>query len=145
MLDFEELADVWLCTSDDANCWDSDYDLSQDGQLIDPNDLLVFAEDWLWMSCDYMKETQMEPMMMQMGMGGGMYMEAAPVGLTALDERAALREEIINVGESIEWCEKIWAEDEEVRKEFTEKEWAEFTDSLEDTFEDLKSQWSEKE
>ena len=41
--DFAMLAEVWLCESDDPNCWDEMYDLDEDGTIIDDGSLLAIG------------------------------------------------------------------------------------------------------
>jgi DNA-binding beta-propeller fold protein YncE len=69
-IDFAKFGAAWLDKPGDPNWEEGKYDLNGDGIIVDVNDLVIFAEEWLWMSCDGMKGIGMMEMMM--GMGGGM-------------------------------------------------------------------------
>jgi parallel beta-helix repeat protein len=75
-VDFAIFSKAWLSENDpcDDN-WNPVCDISEiTDNVIDANDLIVFAEEWLWMSCDGMKGIGMMEMMMGMGEGMGRMM-----------------------------------------------------------------------
>jgi len=69
-IDFAIFSKAWLSEQGDDN-WNPYCDISElTDNVIDANDLIVFAQEWLWMTCEKMEGIPME--MMMMGMGGGM-------------------------------------------------------------------------
>ena len=70
-VDFAIFSKAWLSENDpcDDN-WNPVCNISEiTDNVIDANDLIVFAEEWLWMSCEGMKGIPMMEMMMGAGMG----------------------------------------------------------------------------
>jgi len=121
--------------------WDSRCDLDGD-YIIDIDDLALFCDEWLWQACWFNDDTWM-----MMGMDGGA-MAAAPVTeQTILETKPphvmTIWEEIKLVEESIDWLEKVWLEDENLRKEVSEEEWKEFINSLYDWLEQANDQLKE--
>jgi len=156
MHDFSGMADAWLKEDDDPNWIDTyqKYDLIEDGQIDidDLNALVCYQNDekWLWEACWFSSDT-----LMMMGMDGGMdkAMAAAPmtdeqIKQAKLDKWYTTRpphvmtvwEEIKLVEESLDWLEKVWLEDEQLRKEVSEEEWKEFINSLYDWLAQMKEQ-----
>jgi uncharacterized repeat protein (TIGR01451 family) len=154
--EFSGMADAWLKKDKDPNWIDTyqKYDLFEN-RAIEPNDLnaLVCYEDdekWLWQACWFSSDT-----LMMMGMDGGMdkAMAAAPmtdeqIEQAKLDKWYTTRpphvmtvwEEIKLVEESLDWLEKVWLEDEQLRKAVGEEEWKEFINSLYDWLAQMKEQ-----
>jgi parallel beta-helix repeat protein len=136
LLDFDEFSEVWLVESSDPN-WNSLYDLAGDGDIIDSNDLLLFAEDWLWISCSKMKEIDLDPPeSMQMGGIGKMmsekvlFMESTlSIEQTTVKPEPTIEEQISEVKWIIEKLEEIW-EDEETKEAIDEEDWKKFMDSI---------------
>jgi len=133
MLDYDEFAAAWLRDSSDPNWGDKyfEYDLLGDGDAVDVNDLCVFAEDWLWMGCDAMKEMPIKESMAmetyyEMSKMGG-FMEAGVLSSAVLEpEPLSIEEQIAHAKDVVDWLEKIWEEDEEVSKTIDEDGWDEF-------------------
>jgi len=155
--EFSGMADAWLKDDpNDPNWTDTyqKYDLVEDGQIdIDDLNALVCYEDdekWLWEACWFSSDT-----LMMMGMDGGMDKAMAAAAMTdeqieqaKLDKWYKTRpphvmtvwEEIKLVEESLDWLEKVWLEDEQLRKEVSEEEWKEFINSLYDWLAQMKEQ-----
>jgi len=119
--------------------WDSRCDLDGD-YIVDIADLALFCDEWLWQACWRNSDIWM------MGMDGGM--AAAPTTEQTILETKPPRvitiwEEIKMVEESIDWLEKVWLEDENLRKEVSEEEWKEFIDGLYDWLEQAYEQLKE--
>ena len=159
MHEFFELAGGWYTDTNDPNWIDTyqKYDLVEDG-VIDIDDLNVFAYDeedqkWLWEACWFSSDG-----LMMMGMDGGGMDEGMAVAAVTDEqiEQAKLDkwyetkpphvmtvwEEIKLVEESIDWFEKVWLEDEQVRKTVSPEEWKEFINGLYDWLEQLEEQSS---
>jgi len=156
--DFSGMADAWLKKDEDSNWTDTyqKYDLVEDEEMeINIADLNAFAyneddQKWLWEACWFSPDT-----LMMMGMDGGMdkAMAAAPmtdeqIEQAKLDKWYTTRpphvmtvwEEIKLVEESLDWLEKVWVEDEQLRKEVRPEEWKEFINSLYDWLAQMKEQ-----
>jgi uncharacterized repeat protein (TIGR01451 family) len=156
--DFSGMADAWLKKDEDSNWTDTyqKYDLVEDEEMeINIADLNAFAyneddQKWLWEACWFSPDT-----LMMMGMDGGMdkAMAAAPmtdeqIEQAKLDKWYTTRpphvmtvwEEIKLVEESLDWLEKVWLEDEQLRKEVSKEEWKEFINSLYDWLAQMKEQ-----
>jgi len=93
-IDFAIFGKAWLSEQGDGN-WNPDCDISEiTDDVIDANDLIVFAQEWLWMTCEEMEGIPME---MMMGMGGGMGrmmgMESVLISATAT-AKAATQQQI---------------------------------------------------
>jgi len=118
-IDFAIFSKAWLSEQGDDN-WNPYCDISElTDDVIDANDLIVFAEEWLWMTCEEMEGIPME--MMMMGMGGGMYgmmgMESMLISATAtakaatqqqiseaqLQDEPSVEEQIARAKESLDW------------------------------------------
>jgi len=136
LLDFDGLSAHWLCASSDPCCWDSLYDLDNNGTIIDIADLAYFAEDWLWMSCDKMISLPMNyGRAVGMGMPDG---QKLTVQLILISEKVAstsheptIEELIKQLKTAISQLELLWQKEKEmIIKEVGEKEWFEFMDSL---------------
>ncbi len=154
--DFSGMADAWLKDDEDLNWIDTyqKYDLVENGQidLADLNALVCYEDDekWLWEACWFSPDT-----LMMMGMDGGMDKAMAAAAMTdeqieqaKLDKWYKTRpphvmtvwEEIKLVEESLDWLEKVWLEDEQLRKEVSPEEWKEFINSLYDWLAQMKEQ-----
>ena len=133
MLDYDEFGAAWLIDSSDPD-WGNkyfEYDLLGDGDAVDVNDLCVFAEDWLWMSCDAMKEMPIKKSMAmdtyyEMSQMSG-FMQAGVLSSAELEpEPLSIEEQIAHAKEIVAWLEKIWEEEEEVGNTIDEDDWDEF-------------------
>jgi hypothetical protein len=112
--------------------WDSRCDLDGD-YMVDIDDLALFCEEWLWQACWRNSDIWM------MGMGGGAMTATTMTDQAKLETKPprviTIWEEIKLVEESIDWLEKVWLEDEQLRKEVSEEEWKEFINGLYDWLE----------
>ena len=124
--DYALFANFWQTTSDV-------YDLIDDNNYIDYNDLARFCEDWLWQRA----WAKAFPFSYGQGMGKSM-------GL-GMSEGLGLAEEILpsasakkpqpqvtkaDIVELIKWLEELWLTDAEVRKMISEDEWLKFIESV---------------
>ena len=124
--DYALFANFWQTTSDV-------YDLIDDNNYIDYNDLDRFCEDWLWQRA----WAKAFPFSYGQGMGKSM-------GL-GMREGLGIAEEILpsasakkpqpqltkaDVVELIKWLEELWLTDAEVRKMISEDEWLKFIESV---------------
>ena len=144
--DFGEFAEHWLNTVSDQN-WDNLYDLAGDDEAIDVNDLALFADEWLWMDCETMISFPMEEqrgiddtyeMMMMKSSGSSAY------GLQAVQAEPALKEQIDNAQEIIDFLERLWKNDKDLRKTIDKKDWDEFIDKVYEWFYALEDLYAEK-
>ncbi len=129
--DYGEFAQYWLEPDSDPN-WNDTYDLAGDGEVIDANDLALFADDWLWMNCEKMTSFPMEEQrgidetyeMMMMSSGSSAY------GLQAVQAEPTLKEQIDHAQYIIDWFETLLKNDKDLHKKIDKKDWDAFIDKL---------------
>ncbi len=144
--DYGEFAQHWLKTDSDPNWsdWVSLYDLAGDEEAIDVADLTLFADEWLWMDCATMTSFPMPEQrgidetyeMMMMSSASSTY------GLQAAEAEPTLKEQIDHAQYIIDFLERLWKKDNELRKTIDQKKWDDFIGnvyewfySLEDSYE----------
>ena len=155
MLDFAEFSAAWLIDSTDPD-WSShysEYDLCGDGDAVDVNDLLVFAEDWLWRGCDAMKDVPVQESM-AMGMydemstmaGGAesmmmpMSMSMESSTLVAVEQAPPTLEDLAaQLLKTLDWLDEIWLYPS-VQETIDEADWLDFVESVEELLLDLQQQ-----
>jgi len=144
------LAAAWLsdpCDPCDEN-WNPDYDIQPengDGD-IDYGDFAVFGAEWLWEPC-WTTSGPSAPMMMgmsggmygMMGMGGGESMLMAEQQAESQESYSepTIEEQIDQLQKCLDFVEKLWQEDEDVREVIDEEDWENFVASIEELLEDL--------
>ena len=139
--DFGEFAQHWLKTDSDPNWadWVSYYDLAGDDEAIDVNDLALFAGEWLWMDCETMISFPMEEQggidetyeMMMMSSG------SSTSGLQEAQIEPTLKEQIDHAQYIIDFLERLWKTDKDLRKTIDKKDWDAFIDKLYEWFDTL--------
>jgi len=144
--DYGQFAQHWLEPDSDPN-WDSLYDLAGDGEAIDAADLTLFADEWLWMDCATMTSFPMEEqrgidetyeMMMMMSSASSGY------GLWAAQAEPTLKEQIDNAQYIIDFLERLWKKDKDLRKTIDKKDWDAFIDKLYEWFYSLGDLYAEE-
>ena len=148
-IDFAIFAKAWLSygpySESDPNThnWNEECDISEPADnVIDANDLIVFAEEWLWMSCEGMKDIPMMEMMMGMGkmMGMESMLTSETTTLTPATQQQiskaqpqaepSFAEQIEQIKELLDWLY-------EVKDTIDEKTWLSFVTSLEEMLKEL--------
>ena len=127
--------------------WDSRCDLDDD-YIVNIDDFVLFCDEWLWQAC--WRLSAQDTWMYTSSGGGDFDMVTADQSSLALTTPAGLkrrkpptyRERIDQLEELIYWVKELWL-DPEIRREFEEKEWLEFTDKLWKEWERLVDKWSE--
>jgi hypothetical protein len=124
--DYALFANFWQTTSEV-------YDLIDDNNYIDYNDLARFCKDWLWQTA----WAKAFPYSYGRGMGKSM-------GL-GMSESLGLTEEIlpsapaktpqpqlteVDIEEIIKWLAELWLTEDELRKMMSEDEWLKFMESV---------------
>ncbi|MBN2020159.1 MAG: hypothetical protein JW749_08040 [Sedimentisphaerales bacterium] len=112
---------------------DSNYSLDDDND-VDMDDLFLFTKDWLWTDLP-IEQVQEE--------GGESFttisLEVAPVESTSIEESATesvqetetpLPEQIEMLRNLIDWSEKLWLENEDIRNMVGEEQWLKVMKSL---------------
>jgi len=133
-VDFAIFAKAWLSygpyNESDPNThnWNEECDLADD-DVIDANDLIVFAEEWLWMSCEGMKGIPMMEMMI--GMGGGMDgmagAESMLISEPAAEQQVSETQSEPSVAEQIEHIKSFLDWFYEVKDQIDEEIWLDLT------------------
>ncbi len=122
-------------------------DLDQDLD-VDLDDLLVFVGDnpknWLWLACwrlDLQPE-QLE-MMMSMVPEGEMFTQSLSVSSPSVEATTVIpekpiREQILDLEDTIQFLEKLWLDDPSIQNEIDSTEWQQFIQKVYDSFSELK-------
>jgi parallel beta-helix repeat protein len=141
-IDFAIFSKAWLSygpySESDPNTynWNPVCDISEPADnVIDANDLIVFAEEWLWIACWKMESMPMMEMMM--GMAGG---ESMVISEPAAEQQVSETQSEPSVSEQIEMakrCLEFWYR-QDVREGIEdEAAWLRIVTSLEDMLEEL--------
>ncbi len=118
----------------DKERFDPDCDLDQDLD-VDLADLVIFADtqngNWLWVAC-WRWDLQPEQFEMMMGMApdGGVLMQSlsvpTSVETTPVVPEKPIREQIIELMDTIQFLERLWLEDGSIQQEIDAEEWEQF-------------------
>ncbi|MBN1766377.1 MAG: right-handed parallel beta-helix repeat-containing protein [Sedimentisphaerales bacterium] len=152
ILDFEMVATNWLRDDCESPDWCDGADFipeapaGPDGS-VDMDDFIVFAGDWLWMTCDKMTEYGNSYsigldslIMMGLMTGGGSMMESMAMSSVAISsgfDDLPLDEQISQLEDIQVWLENLWENDESVRNEIDEYDWNDFMKSLDKIIKDM--------
>jgi uncharacterized repeat protein (TIGR01451 family) len=155
--EFEKFSRAWLTCDpnrpggtggydpNDLRHWNPRCDLDLDYD-VDLADLMLFIPNWLWTACwrlDLQPE-QLE-MMMSMTPAGGIQMQSLSLSdsfavktATIMPEKP-IREQILELKDTIQFLEEIWLNDPSVRQEIDADEWQQFIRKVYDSFNELKT------
>ena len=144
-IDFAKFGAAWLDGPGDPNWEDGKYDLNDNQTIVDVNDLVVFAEEWLWTTCEEMEGIPMMEMMMGMGEGMGKMMGAESM-LTSETTMPSLTTQQISeaqpqaeptIEEQIKQIKYLLDWLYEVKDTIDEKTWLSLVTSLEELLKEL--------
>jgi len=133
LLDYSELANVWLLDNTDPG-WNALYDLVANHAINLP-DLDAFGQNWLWLACwnntpQYFSSSQ------NMSMGMGLIL---PLKQTLASTETSLpsapltsEQQIQLLMENITFLEEIWESSDDVRQTFTPQQWSDWLKSISD-------------
>ncbi len=123
-VDYAIYAAAWQESLGDPN-YNDECDL-EDNNAIDYNDLDLFAADWLWPD----SSTQSSEMNLGRGMdGGGKFLEQSYSAELAKEASS----KPLTPAETIDFLEKLWDENQGLRKIIGEEKWDNFIDTLKET------------
>ena len=153
MLDFAVLSKACLSygpySESDPNTynWENNCDL-EDNDIIDVNDLALFVDEWLWMTCTRMEELPVQMMSMGMGMQKSMFEGLATIAKNqwlqpSTAPKLTIEEQIEQLKEIIDFLEEIWF-DEELQKEIDHQDWDDFMNKVYNSMEELKEKLQEQ-
>ena len=100
-----------------------------DGQIGIP-EVAAFVENWLWQagpSAGANMGGSGADGMMSLGTGGRFAESTSQEQLTA---EASEPEQSVDIDGIVDWLERLWLEDEEIRNAISEQEWQEFIDAI---------------
>jgi hypothetical protein len=160
-LEFEKFSSAWMTCdpsrpggtsgydATDLLRWNPVCDLDHDYD-VDLADLVILANsangNWLWVACwrlDLQPE-QLE-MMMSIAPSGGMHMQSLSLSDSSAIKPATItpekpiREQILDLKDTIQFLEKLWLNDPSVRQEIDADEWRQFMRKVNDSFDELKT------
>jgi hypothetical protein len=101
--------------------------------------------NWLWVVCwrlDLQPEQLEQQMMYGFMSGGEMQIQSLPNSIstktTAVTAEKPIREQILDLKDSVQFLERIWLNDPSIRNEIDPSEWQQFMDKVYDGFNEIK-------
>jgi hypothetical protein len=150
MNEFYDFSAAWLSQPTDPE-WIAHCDLDHDYD-VDLADLIIFADyrnaNWLWVAC-WRKDLQPEQlgMMMRMALGSGLLTQSLSVSsavtTTAITAEKPIREQIIELKDTVQFLERLWLTDDSIQQEIDTGEWREFMEKVYQSMGDLQMSESE--
>jgi parallel beta-helix repeat protein len=147
-MEFEKFSEAWLTHPSDPH-WNPKCDLDQDYD-VDLADLVIFADDlpknWLWVAC---WRLDLQPELLEQMMS--MSVPQPETQVVSLQSDSAnsmisfdappkpIREQIIELKDTIQFLERIWLNDPLIQNEIDPAEWQRFMDKVYDGFNELKT------
>ena len=123
----------------DFRHWNSRCDLDQDYD-VDLADLVIFADDlpknWLWVACWRLDlqpgqlNMTMNPSMPTMGLQAASLDTATVSALLVETPQKPIREQILELKDTIQFLERLWLEDESIQQEIDAGEWRQFMENV---------------
>jgi hypothetical protein len=157
--EFSVFSSAWL--TEDTNIYFNPLcDLDTDDD-IDLADLVIFSDpdNWLWQACWKQNLYEMystysmmsggenmlvlsgtEGMMQSMSMDRSLITSPTLGVVTHPVDKTTIVEQLLTLNECVEFLDKIWLEEPDIRQEISEDDWKKFMDSIYDSAVELKTQ-----